>query len=74
MTNTRAQGLLETLGGLWELVLLAARTGFRLRGPYWRWRGETVFGTDPATRPSRWQRVRAVIAYGRWVYRMKRGR
>ncbi|MHC4218337.1 MAG: hypothetical protein ACYSU7_07760 [Planctomycetota bacterium] len=65
---------LETIGGLWELVRLAAGSGFRLRGPYWRWRHETAFGSDPGARPSRWQRALIVLDYGRWVYRMKRGR
>ena len=65
---------LETLGGLWELLLLAARSRFRMGGAYWRWRRETAFGTDPARRPPRRERLRAVLDYGRWVYRMKRGR
>ncbi len=65
--------LIETLGGLWELFLLGFRTGFRFRGPYWRWRMETAFGADPTARPSRWRRFGAVLAYGRWVYRLKRG-
>ncbi len=61
----------ETLGGLWELCLLAVKTRFRFRGRYWRWRFETVFGGDPAARPSRRRRLRAVLDYGRWVYRIK---
>ena len=65
---------IDTLGGLWELLLLGARSGFRLGGPYWRWRRETAFGGDPERRPSRGERLRAVLDYGRWVYRMKRGR
>ncbi len=64
---------IEILGGLWELFLLGLRTGFRFRGPYWRWRMETAFGTDPSLRPSRRQRLGAILAYGRWVYRIKRG-
>ena len=66
--------LIDTLGGFWELFLLAARSGFRLRGPYWRWRMETAFGSGGGARPSAWQRMWALLAYGRWVYRMKRGR
>ncbi len=66
--------LIESLGGLWELARLAVRSGFRLDGPYWRWRSETAFGLDPATRPSRVQRIRAVLGYGRWVWRMRTGR
>jgi hypothetical protein len=68
------RGLIETLGGLWELFLLAVGSRFRVRGPYWRWRYETAFGGDPAARPPRRQRLRAMLDYGRWVYRMKRRR
>ena len=64
----------EVVGGLWELFLLGVRSRFRLRGSYWRWRAETAFGTDAARRPGAVQRIRAVLSYGRWVYRMKRGR
>jgi len=64
--------LIELLGGLWELLRLAFKTRFRLRGPYWRWRAETAFGTDPSKLPSRWQRWRAILDYGRWVHRMRR--
>jgi hypothetical protein len=66
--------VIDTIGGLWELLLLAARSRFRLSGPYWRWRGETAFGGDPARRPGRRERLGQVLAYGRWVYRMKRER
>ena len=65
--------LAETLGGLWELALLALRSRFRFRGPYLRWRYETAFGSEPARRPSRVRRLRAMLAYGRWVHVMKRG-
>jgi hypothetical protein len=68
------RNVLETLGGIWELGLLAVRSRLRLRGPYWRWRAETAFGVRPQARPSGWRRARAVLEYGRWVYRMKRGR
>jgi hypothetical protein len=68
------RALFDTLGGLWELMLMALRTRFRMAGPYWRWRMETAFGADPRRRPPRRQRLRAVLDYGRWVYRMKRGR
>lgn len=64
---------IETLGGLWELASLAARHGTRLRGPYWRWRSETAFGTDPARRPPRREMIRMLLEYGRWVWRMKHG-
>jgi hypothetical protein len=68
------RGIVDTLGGLWELLLLAWKTRFRLRGAYWRWRYETAFGRDPAHMPSRRERIRAMLDYGRWVYRIKRGR
>ncbi|MHC4128084.1 MAG: hypothetical protein ACYTE6_16055 [Planctomycetota bacterium] len=66
--------VLDTLGGLWELLLLAVRSRFRVRGRYWRWRAETAFGAEPKARPTRWRRARAALEYGRWVHRMKRGR
>lgn len=62
----------EIAGGVWELLLLAARSRFRMRGAYWRWRAETAFGTDPAARPPLRRRLRAVLDYGVWVHRMKR--
>ena len=66
--------LLDTLGGLWELMRLGARSRFRLGSAYWRWRYETAFGNDPAARPPRRQHIGALLDYGRWVYRMKRKR
>ena len=66
------RALIETVGGLWCLMRLAIQSRFRLRGPYWRWRMETAFGHQPERSPSRWTRWRAVIDYGRWVYRMRR--
>ncbi len=66
--------LIETLGGLWELALLAARNGMQLRGPYWRWRYETAFGTDASRRPPRREIIRMLLDYGRWVWRMKQAR
>jgi hypothetical protein len=66
--------LIETIGGLWELMLLAIKTRFRFAGPYWRWRIETAFGDDPSRWPPRRQRLAATLAYARWVHRMKHGR
>lgn len=43
-----------------------------MRSKYWRWRYETAFGTDPAKMPNRWQRIKAMLEYGRWVHRMRR--
>lgn len=64
--------LLETVCGIWELLRLGAKTKFKLRGRYWRWRFETAFGSDPARYPSRAERFRAILDYGRWVHRMRR--
>jgi hypothetical protein len=64
--------LLDTLGGLYELARLAVLSRFRFRGPYWSWRMHTAFGRGvPA---SRMEVVRAVLAYGRWMRRMRRSR
>jgi hypothetical protein len=62
----------ETLGGLWCLVMLAMRGALGRRSHYWKWRDETAFGHPPAQRPSLPKRLRAMLDYGRWVYRMKR--
>jgi hypothetical protein len=62
--------LLDTLGGLWQLLRLAALSGFRLRGPYWQWRFHTAFGRGV---PPRGELIRAAIEYGRWVHRIRRG-
>ncbi len=63
--------LWDTIGGLYQLARLAVLTRFRFRGPYWRWRMETAFGGG---RPSsRMETIRAVLAYGRWMHRTRRG-
>ena len=65
-------GPIATLTALWELLLLAAHTGFRLHGPYLNWRRETAFGSDASQQPARGERWHALLDYGRWVHRMKR--
>jgi hypothetical protein len=62
----------ETVGGLWCLASLALRGALGKRSHYWKWRDETAFGRDPARRPPLRERCRAMLDYGRWVYRMKR--
>jgi hypothetical protein len=64
--------MLQTLGGLWELMRLAAKTRFRLRGKYWRWRMETAFGSDHSKLPPARARRKATLEYARWVRRMRR--
>lgn len=62
---------LDTIGGLYQLARLAALSRFRFRGPYWTWRLHTAFGRGyPA---SRLELARALLAYGRWMHRMRRG-
>lgn len=62
---------IETLGGLYELARLAALTRFRFRGDYWSWRLHTAFGRGYPR--SRWELARSVLAYGRWMFRLRRG-
>lgn len=64
--------VLETLGGVWELVVLAWKSRLRLRSPYWKWRSETAFGNDLSKRPPLRERIHTIIEYGKWVHRMKR--
>lgn len=64
--------VVDTLGGLYELARLAVISRFNMRGAYWRWRLETAFGQGyPETRR---ELIHAVLEYGRWVRRMRRGR
>jgi hypothetical protein len=65
------RSILETLGGLYELARLAVISRGRFRGAYWSWRVHTAFGRGIPE--SRGELVRAVLAYGRWVSRMRRG-
>jgi len=61
--------LFAALGGLWELLRLGLVTRFRFGGAYWQWRLHTAFGRGYPT--SRWELWRSVLAYGRWVWRMR---
>ncbi len=61
--------LVETLGGMYELLRLGVISRFRFRGAYWQWRLHTAFGRGyPA---SRVELVRAILNYGRWMWRMR---
>ena len=44
--SLRMRWLLDTLGGLWQLLRLGVLTRFRFRGDYWQWRLATAFGTN----------------------------
>jgi hypothetical protein len=60
----------DTLGGLYELLRLGVLTRFRFSGSYWTWRMHTAFGRGmPGKRETR----HAVLDYGRWMHRMRRG-
>jgi hypothetical protein len=63
--------LLDNFGAVYELARLGVITRFRFRGPYWRWRMHTAFGRGYPS--SRAELVAAVLAYGRWMRRMRRG-
>jgi hypothetical protein len=63
---------MHVVRGLWNLALLGAKTGFRLKGRYWTWRMETAFGADRSKWPSAAERRRAAIEYGAWVGAMRR--
>jgi hypothetical protein len=68
------RGVFDTIFGLFDVLLIVMRSGFRLNGAYWRWRTETAFGQDRAHWPPRRQRLAATLEYARWVHRMKRAR
>lgn len=70
MRAGRGRTMLDSAGGVWELLRLGLMTGFRLRGPYWQWRLHTAFGRG---RPAgRFAYQRALLEYGRWVHVMRR--
>lgn len=63
--------LIDTIGGIYELARLGVISRFNFRGAYWRWRMETAFGQGMPE--SRWEMARAVLEYGRWMRRTRRG-
>jgi hypothetical protein len=63
--------LLELIGGIWELTRLGVVSRFRFSGSYWTWRLHTAFGRGT---PSRGALFHAVLDYGAWIFRMRRGR
>ena len=64
--------LRNLIPGILGLLHLGFATGFRLRGPYWRWRMETALGTDPEAWPSRVEQCRSILAYGAWARRLRK--
>ncbi len=63
--------ILDFCGGLLSLALLTRRGALNPRNRYWQWRRETAFGSFAVPRP---ERRRAILDYGRWVFRMQRFR
>ena len=45
----------------------------RIRSSYWRWREQTAFGQPDQHEVCPRQRRRALMAFGRWSWRMRRG-
>jgi hypothetical protein len=62
--------LLDAMRGTLCLARIALQSRGRIRSRYWQWRDETAFGNGrwPVSRA---QRVRALIEYGAWVWRMR---
>lgn len=61
--------VLESVGAVYQLARLSVITRFRFRGEYWTWRLHTAFGRGfPA---SRFELLKSVLEYGRWVHRMR---
>jgi len=61
---------MDVLVALRGLAHAAWGIGFRFGGRYWRWRMETAMG--PGRGPGPRSRLRAALAYGLWVDRMRR--
>ncbi|MEC9373598.1 MAG: hypothetical protein VYC34_07130 [Planctomycetota bacterium] len=62
--------LIANVFAVYELIRLGWITRFRFKGPYWRWRMHTAFGRGFPE--SRWEMLRMLLAYGRWMHRMRR--
>ena len=62
--------LVDYLRAVRGLASASLGIGLRFGGRYWRWRMETAMGTG--ARPGLVSRVRAALAYGLWVDRMRR--
>lgn len=62
--------ILDTIGGVYQLTRLALLSRCRFGGAYWNWRMHTALGQD---QPGRLAVFRAMLEYGVWVHRMRRG-
>lgn len=61
----------EFVGGLYQLARLGVLSGFNFKSAYWQWRLHTAFGRGY---PPRAEMIRAAIAYGMWMHRLRRDR
>lgn len=66
------KSILLTFGGLYELLRLSVISRFRFRGAYWQWRMDTAFGRGKPA--SRWEMIKAVLDYGKWIHQMRMSR
>lgn len=64
--------LIDSIGGLYELLRLGFQTRFKFKGPYWQWRLHTAFGTKGP--PSKSAAIAAALRYGRWIHRIRKAR
>lgn len=64
------QFLIDTIGGLYELARQVCLTRGNLRGKYWSWRRYTAMGPGPTI--PRHEHRRAMLEYGRWIWRLRR--
>ena len=67
------RGLMSFIPAALGLIWIGLGQRGRVRTAYWRWREHTAFG-DPGTyKVSPRSRLRALWAFGRWSWRMRRG-
>lgn len=62
---------IDTLGGLWVLLMLGVVTRFRFNGDYWQWRTHTALHAKGAPE-GKLARMHLALEYGRWAWRMRR--
>ncbi|MCA9303625.1 MAG: hypothetical protein KC996_05855 [Phycisphaerales bacterium] len=64
------RGVLDILGGLYEMLCMGIRSRFNLRGDYWSWRTHTAFPDgDP---PPGHSKPRLALEYFIWAHRIRK--
>ena len=66
----RLKAIIESMLGL---IAIAIGQRGRLRSAYWSWRRETAFGPPEERSLARKTRWKAMLAFGRWSWLMRRG-